>query len=134
MKIRWLVGMALLIFMPMLHASCSDPEPVYVNGVNVACDDDCDCYTDATHLLGTECRDGICQCPDDFTEMYKFPCCEKGRPPEDCRSMCRALEECEPSEIDPQYLPPGTVWPPVDGDGGAGGSGGAAASNSPSSE
>lgn len=133
MRIRWLTGAALLAVFPLFHASCGEPEPVYVDGVNVACDDDCDCYTESTHLLGTECTDGICQCPVWATWMYKFPCCEKGRPPEDCRRMCRGLDECEPSEIDVQYLPPGTVWPPVDG-GGAGGSGGASASSSPASE
>lgn len=122
MKIRWLVGAALLISTSVLHASCSDPEPIYLNGVNIACDDNCDCYTDSTHLLGTICVDGICQCPPVFEAMYKFPCCEKGAPLEGCSRMCMALNECEPSEIDPQYLPPGTVWPPADGSGGAGGS------------
>lgn len=128
MKIRWLAWAVLLAILPLVHAACGEPEPVYVNGVNIACNDDCDCYTDSTHLLGTQCTDGICQCPVQFTWMYKFPCCEKGRALEGCPRMCMNLDECEPSEIDPQYLPPGTVWPPADGGGGAGG----ASSSSPS--
>lgn len=122
-----------LAFLLVLHGSCLEVEPVYLNNVIVSCEEDCDCYSGDYYLLGTECIEGICQCPRQFEDTYKFPCCKKGAPPDDCGRRCRRVYECDPEVVDVQYLPPGTVWPPIEEDAGAGGSGGASASSSSSS-
>lgn len=129
MKKRWLAAALVLAFLPVLHASCLEPQPFYVGNVIIPCEEDCDCYTGDNFLLGSVCAEGICQCPPEFPDMYKLPCCKKGTPPDNCRRRCRRLEECDPEVVDVKYLPPGTVWPPVEEDGGAGGSGGASASS-----
>lgn len=133
MKTRWLAGVALLAFLSAVHTSCLEPEPVIVRNLVIPCEQDCDCYTGENYYLGTECVEGICQCPPQYKDMYKFPCCDKTRPIDDCRRQCRPLEQCLVDEVDEQYLPPGTVWPPIEEDGGAGGSGGTPASSSSSS-
>ncbi len=131
MKTRWFAGVALLLLVPFMHVSCMEEEPVILSPVNIPCEENCDCYTGDMYLLGTLCYDGICRCPVEFDWMYAFPCCEKGRPIDDCRRQCRAIEECAPDEIDVHFLPPGYVWPPKeDGAGGAGGSGSASSSSS----
>lgn len=130
MKTRWMAGTALLAFLPLLHAACGEPEPFLMYGIDISCEEDGDCYTKGQQLLGALCIDEICQCPPEYTYMYKFPCVEKGKSLGDCYRQCRALEECDPKDVDPKYLPPGTSWPPMDGGGGAGGSGGASSSSS----
>lgn len=135
MNTRWFAGFAFLMFVPLMHASCMEEEPVLVSAVNVPCEEDCDCYTGENYYLGTACYDGICRCPPEFTWMYAFPCCEKGRPIDDCRRQCRPLEECALNEVDVNFLPPGTVWPPVeDGAGGAGSSTSSSSSSSSSGD
>lgn len=134
MNMRWFAGAALLTLAPLMHAACMDEEPFIISPVNVPCTEDCDCYSGDKYLLGTGCYNGICRCPPQFTWMYAFPCCEKDRPIDDCRRQCRAIEECAPDEVDEQFLPPGTVWPPEgDGVGGAGGAGSVSSSSSSSS-
>lgn len=133
MKTRWLAGVAFVLMVPVLHASCLEEEPLIVRNAIFPCEQDCDCYTGETYYLGTECVEGICQCPPRYEDMYKFPCCDKRRAINDCRRQCRPLNECRVDEVDVQYLPPGTVWPPVESDSGVGGSGGDSASSSSSS-
>lgn len=129
MKTRWIAGALALVFLLVMHEACVEVEPLNPNNPIIPCEEDCDCYTDFKYLLGTECIEGICQCPRQFEDTYKFPCCKKGTPPDACRRRCRRLGECDPDVVDVKYLPPGTVWPPVEEDAGAGGSGGASASS-----
>lgn len=132
MKARFFAGVALLFLSVLIAVSCLEPEPVIIRNAIVPCEQDCDCYTGEIYALGTECVDGICQCPPRYEDMYKFPCCDKTRPSDDCRRQCRPLSQCSEDEVDVKYLPPGTVWPPIKEDGGAGGFGGASASSSSS--
>jgi hypothetical protein len=136
MKSRWIVGIALLALLPLLPSACGEPEKYLMYGIDISCSEFEDCYRKSTDLLGAMCIDEICQCPTDpeFAYMYRFPCRKKGSHPGDCYRLCQALEDCDPSDVNPKYLPPGTPWPPADGSGGAGGSGGASAASSATEE
>lgn len=131
MKSRWIVGVALLAFLPLLPSACGEPEKFIMYGIDISCSEFEDCYRKPEYLLGADCIDEICQCPTDpeYADMYRFPCRRKGNYPNNCKRYCQALDECDPSDVDPKYLPPGTPWPPEDGGGGAGGAGGSSASS-----
>lgn len=118
MKFRWLMAVVCAAGLPLMHAACVEAEPYLVSAVNVPCDGFDDCYEHGRYLLGTQCIEGVCMCPPWLPKMYRFPCCQKGRPADDCYRQCRELEECDPKDVDVSFLPPGTVWPPPQDDAG----------------
>lgn len=90
----WLAAPALLALVPVAWAACDAPmENVDLNAVR-PCSTDCDCYTGRNYELGTRCDPtvGLCLCP--LPNHRPTPCCEKGKPIEQCNRQCRPAEEC----------------------------------------
>lgn len=78
MHARWFAGAALLSILPLMHGACGQGETIEVQGINVPCEDDCDCYTGQNYFLGRVVTTEFVNARLNSRKCICFPAAKKG--------------------------------------------------------